>query len=48
MKKKIVRRISIQQLIICDVMSLKNLRLTDHKQNHNVATYANDETNHKI
>ena len=48
MKKKIVRWISIQQLIIYDVMSLNNLRSTDHKQSRSVATYANDERNRKI
>ena len=48
MKKKIVRRIPIQQLIICDVMSLNDLCSINHKQSHSVTTYANDETNHKI
>ena len=48
MKKKIVRRISTQQLIVCDVMSLNDLCSTGCKQNHNVITYVNDEINHKI
>ena len=47
-KKKIVHRISIQQLIVCDVMLLNDLCLINYKQNHSVATYANDEMNHKI
>ena len=48
MKKKFVRWISIQQLIIYDVMLLNDLCSIDHKQNHNVTTCLNNEMNHKI
>ena len=48
MKKEIVRRISTQQLIVSDVMSLNGLCSIDCKQDHNITTNANDETNHKI
>ena len=48
MKKKIVRRIPIQQLIVYDVMSLNDLRSIDHKQNHKVTTCSNDKINYKI
>ena len=48
MKRKIVHQIPIQQLIIYDVMSLNDLRSIDRKQDRSVATYVNDEMNHKI
>ena len=48
MKKEIIRRIPIRQLIVCGVMSLNDLRSTDRKQDRSITTYANDKTNHKI
>ena len=47
-EKKIVRRIPIQQLIVCDLMSLNDLRSIDRKQNRSVATCTNNEMNDKI
>ena len=47
-EKKIVRWISIQQLIICDVMTLSDVCSTNRKQGHSVEICTKNEMNHKI